>query len=348
MNDYVNSVSADGTTFRKAFSRVYAEEAALSYPRARKILDRLPGSTVIPIANYKNLFNRPNQSAALQKQAPALILAVQKPPFLYPGAAVCQDFGERHFYYTSCIRNCPYDCEYCYLQGMYPSGDIVIFVNMEDVFAEITEVLTKHPLYLCISFDTDLPALDGLTGFLSDWARFAAANPSLLLEVRTKSAAVSAVSALPVLDNMIFAVTVSPEPVRERFEHRTPSLSDRLKLVNTALSEGRQVRLCFDPMIKVRDFKTVYGELFRTVRETVPTEKLRDVSAGTFRISADYLKHMRSHRPCEITAYPYTNTDGVYGYDTENVREMLSFARSRLMEMIPEERIFLSEELPKG
>ena len=284
----------------------------------------------------------------MQKQAPALILAVLKPPYLYPGAAVCQDFGERHFFYTSCVMNCPYDCEYCYLQGMYPSGDIVIFVNLEDVFREISEVLKEHPLYLCISFDTDLPALEGLTGFLSDWADFALKNPSLLLEVRTKSAAVSAISKLPVTDNMIFAVTVSPDRISRRFEHRTPPLADRLNLARTALLQGRQVRLCFDPMIRTEDFKALYGELFEQVRTSLPTERLRDVSVGTFRISADYLKRMRRNRPCEVTAYPYTNTDGVYGYEPEHLRQMLAFAREKLTGFLPEEKIFFSEELPEG
>lgn len=333
---------------RRAFSRVYIEEAARQYPRTERILSRVSADTVIPIRDYKNVFNRPNQATALQKQAPALILAVLKPPFLYPGAAVCQDFGERHFYYTSCVMNCPYDCEYCYLQGMYPSGDIVIFVNLEDIFAEITKVLAKHPLYLCISFDTDLPALEGLTGFLKDWAEFARSSPSLLLEVRTKSAAVSAISPLPVLQNMILAITVSPEPLRKRFEHRTPPLIDRLNLARTALSEGRQVRLCFDPMIWTDNYEAVYGELFQTVSETLPVAALRDVSVGTFRISADYLKRMRKNRPCLITAYPYTNRDGVCGYEEQRTESMLRFAVSQLTGMLPAGKIFLSEDLPKG
>ena len=343
-----SSAAAGGAALRRAFSRIYVEEAAYAYPRTERILEKLSADTVIKIRDYKNIFNRPNQASALQKQAPAVILAVLKPPFLYPGAAVCQDFGERHFYYTSCVMNCPYDCEYCYLQGMYPSGDIVIFVNLEDIFTEITNFLKKHPLYVCISFDTDLPALEGLTGFLKDWAEFARNNPSLLLEVRTKSAAIQAISALPVLPNMILAVTVSPEPLRSRFEHRTASLSDRLNLVRTALLEGRPVRLCFDPMIWTPDFETLYGELFKTVREQIPAGKLRDVSVGTFRISAEYLKRMRKNRPCLVTAYPYTNQDGVYGYEPDRVQAMLGFAAKQLEGMLPKEKIFFSEDLPKG
>ena len=52
--------------------------------------------------------------------------------------------------------NCIFDCEYCYLKGMYPSANIVVFVNLEDIFAEVAQKLENHSLYLCVSHDTDL------------------------------------------------------------------------------------------------------------------------------------------------------------------------------------------------
>ena len=69
--------------------------------------------------------------------------------------------------------NCVYNCEYyCYLKGMYPSGNIVVFVNLEDIFAELEEILQKHPVYLCVSYDSDLMALEDLTGFVESWLGF--------------------------------------------------------------------------------------------------------------------------------------------------------------------------------
>ena len=52
------------------------------------------------------------------------------------------------FDYTSCMMNCVFDCEYCYLKGMYPSGNVVLFVNLDDIFDEVYKLLQKHP---CIS-----------------------------------------------------------------------------------------------------------------------------------------------------------------------------------------------------
>ena len=64
----------------------------------------------------------------------------QKKPiiFFYEGAPVCQDFGNTNFYYCSTMMNCIYDCSYCYLKGMYPSGHMVLFVNIEDTWKNLT------------------------------------------------------------------------------------------------------------------------------------------------------------------------------------------------------------------
>ena len=332
--------SSEKTALRKPYSRIYVEEAAAGHPRTAQILAKFPESVVIPISDYKNVFNRPRQPVQLQKEAPSLILALQKPPYLYAGPAVCQDFGESHFYYTSNVMNCPFLCDYCYLRGMYPSGDIVLFVNTEDTFCETERILKEHPLYLCISYDTDLLALEGITGFFGEWVGFAASHPALTIEVRTKSS--PNVLNYPVLPNVIYAVTLSPEAVIERFEHRTASLTARLRFAKSIIESGRPLRLCFDPMLWVPDFETVYGEFFERVFSEIPGEAVKDIGVGTFRIAADYLKRMRKNHPCEVTAYPYTLTDGVYGYDAERLSEMLSFAKAALTKYVDEKKLFFS------
>ncbi len=335
MNDSAKPV------YSRPFSHIYVESAAKDHPRARRLLARFPEAKVIECRDYKEIFSRPRQRPAVQRNSQALLLACAKQPAIHPGAAVCQSFGNEHFYYTSNVMNCIFDCEYCYLQGMYPCSHLVIFVNLEDTFAEIERMLQTHPMYISISYDTDLLALEALTGFLSDWCAFAASHPTLLLEVRTKAAASAVLSSLPVLQNVIWAFTLSPQTVIERHEHRTPPLSARLQTASKALSEGRRVRLCFDPLLRIPDFRTHYRELFRETFAALPPQKLTDVSLGVFRISREYLKNMRKNRPCGITCYPYELSDGVYHYGAEKTAELLDFAKEELTKYLPEEKLFL-------
>ena len=326
--------------YASAFSVVYVEEAAMEHPRTKAILSRLPRAEVIPCRNYREIFARPRQAPTRQKQSQALILAVSADAAIYDGAPVCQDFGNRHFYYTSCVMNCIFDCEYCYLQGMYPCGHIVVFVNLEDTFAALDAVLAKHEAYVCISYDTDLLALEPLLATTADWMHFAASRPGLTLELRTKCAAVPMLRALPALDNVILALTLSPESVIRAYEHHTPSLAARLAFASEALALGWPVRLCFDPMLAVPDAESVYRTMFETVADALPVSQIRDASVGVFRISGEYLRLMRRRRPCAVTYYPYVLTDNVYGYPEEIASRLLTIAREYLLQYFPEDRLF--------
>lgn len=326
--------------FADFFSHIYVEDGARSYPITQEILSRFRNSAVIPITHYKDIFNRSHQSFLLQKQAPALILAVKRGRLIYPGARVCQSFGNSHFYYTSNIMNCIYDCEYCYLQGMYPSGNIVLFVNLEDFFEETDGLLSAHPLYLCVSYDTDLPALEGITGFVRKWTDFAAKRPNLTIEIRTKAAYTPDFGEISVPQNVIYAWTLSPDAVTDGFEHRTPRLDARLRAAKSAVEAGCTVRLCFDPMIYIPDYQKIYAEFYSRVFDGISASDILDVSLGLFRISADYLKAMRKSRAGLVTSYPYTNSGGVCSYDKIKADEMLSFARNELSKYIEPRRIF--------
>lgn len=326
--------------FADFFSHIYVEDGARSYPVTREILSRFGNSGIIPITHYKDIFNRAHQSFFLQKQAPALILAVKHGRLIYPGARVCQSFGNSHFCYTSTVMNCVYDCEYCYLQGMYPSGNIVLFVNLEDFFEETDRLLSEHPLYLCVSYDTDLLALEGITGFAGKWVDFASKRPNLTIEIRTKAAYIPDFEKAPLPKNVIYAWTLSPDAVTDGFEHRTPRLDARLCAVRAAIDAGLTVRLCFDPMIYLPDYQKIYSEFYSRVFVEINASDILDVSLGLFRISADYLKSMRKSRTGLVTSYPYTNTDGVCGYDRKKADEMLTFARNELLKYIEPHRIF--------
>lgn len=325
--------------FAKNYSHIYIEDEAMNYPLTKDILKHFPNAEIISVRHYKDMFNRSKQDFVLQKSAQSLILAVNRSELIYPGARFCQSFGNEHFYYTSNIMNCIYDCEYCYLQGMYPSGNMVIFVNIEDYFNKIQAMLKEHPMYICISYDTDLLAVEGLCGFTQRWIDFTIANPGLTIEVRTKSMYDVTKLCKSSHPDIVFAWTLSPEEI-VKYEHYTPSLSCRLNAVNNAINNNCRVRLCFDPMIFVPDYKKIYRNFYKYVFERIDAAKIYDVSVGLFRISSEYLKSMRKKRSCAITTYPYDNTNGICSYDVKKSGEMLDFAESELSKYYPSDRIY--------
>lgn len=329
---------APAEMFPRPFTRIYAERQALKHPRAAGIFSRFKHLPVEEITHYKDVFNR---TVNADETGRGLILAEQKGTLLYPGAPVCQNFGNAHFYYASCIRNCVFDCEYCYLKGMYPAEDVVVFLNLEDYFTETEALLMKHPVYLCVSFDTDLLGMEGWTGFAGAWSAFAAGKEGLLVEIRTKCGNRAALSELTPSEQLILAVTLSPEPVALRYEHGAPGLGSRLLLAKEALEKGFPVRLCFDPILFVEDWEKVYASFLDQVFTTLPPERIRDVGVGTFRISREYLKTLRKRLPdSPVSQYPYTNLNGVSGYASELDQRMERHFLAKLTNFIEENRIF--------
>ncbi len=330
------------TGLQSKFAHIYVEQNIQHRERLQKVLSHFPNAKVIPIGHYKDVFNRSHQNFMLQHRTQNLILAEKKGQLVYPGAPVCQSFGNEHFYYTSSVMNCIFDCEYCYLKGMYPSGNLVIFLNPEDIFKEVEELLKMHPVYLCISYDTDLMALEHVLGYVQLWSEFVANHPTLTIEVRTKSADTSCYQNFTLSERCILAYTLSPDSVTESFEHGSGNLSARIRAAQTAMNLGFPVRLCFDPMIYVPGWEEKYAEMLDQVTDTLPMEQVRDVSVGSFRISNEYLKAMRRAMPdSAVVQFPYESYHGYYQYPKGLEAKMQDFLVEQLRMVVPGEKIFL-------
>ncbi|MBP5655238.1 MAG: radical SAM protein [Clostridiales bacterium] len=319
-------------------ARIYIEQDLISDPVALKIMGKLPSAKVIPIGHYKDVFCRPRQQYEVQRQHRSLIIARNTGRLIYDGAPMCQDFGMENFSYANSLMNCIYDCDYCFLKGVYDTANIVVFVNFEDYKKAVEEKLAQGPLYLCISYDTDLMALNGLCGLCDMWTDYARDKEGLTIEIRTKSAP----SHFTVSDHIIYAFTLSPDEVIARYEHGTPGLGSRLEAVRRALDSGANVRLCFDPLMKIEGFDEIYNGFIDRVASEVDLGAVRDMSVGTFRIPADYLKRMRRNCPMSEAAwYPYDNKDGVCGYEETLAARMASQVMDRLCRYTGKEKIYL-------
>ena len=335
--------------YQEHFQHIYVEEALLQTSGAARILQKFPKAKVVPIKHYKDIFNRKKQGRLAQSRSRKLILAKKEGQRLYNGAVVCQDFSESHFCYTSLLMNCPFHCAYCYLQGMYPSSNLVMFLNLEDYFSDCRKwIAEKGSLYLCISYDSDLLAMEGVYPYVEEFARFLNQENALRIEVRTKAGGEGLwrkMQKLPLSSDarkrMIFAFTLSPEEIIEEAEEGTARLSSRIFAIQKALEEGYLVRLCFDPMIYHPCWKELYSDLLQEVFEKISMEQIHDCSVGSFRISESYLKAMGKALPnSPHTQFPYENTGGYYHYPKELMEEMEGFLYSRLQEKLPKEKIF--------
>jgi len=330
--------------YNRQFSHVYVEENIFDNNKTLEILSKFQHSNIIKIKHYKDIFCRKNQNCYIQKRCKSLIIAEKEnnDNLIYRGAAVCQDFGNSNFYYTSNVMNCIYDCEYCYLQGMYSTSNIVVFINTDNIFAEAEKLLKNNSLYLCISYDTDILALENILGYVKEWVKFAAKHKNIKIEIRTKSANFNSIKNIKPSDNIILAWTLTPNEIIYKYEHNTPSLKNRIENIKCALNSGWKVRICFDPIIKEKNFEQIYKNLFDDVFCEINSKDINDVSIGTFRISHDYLKKMKKQCPYSpIVNYPFKLENGVFSYGSLENDLIINTIKNMLLNYISEEKIFI-------
>ncbi len=327
------------------FSAIYIEDAARDYPVTRAVLEKFPGLPRIPVRRYRDVFNRPRQNLLWQKDHRALILAVKEPPFLYPGPEVCQDFGADKFFYTSFLLGCPFRCDYCYLQGMYPSSYVTAFVNLEDFKGAIDDELARAPrenLYLALSYDTDLIAFDPVFPYLEELYPFFAAKKNLTAELRTKSANTAFFARYPASGPLVAAFSLAPDEVIRRTEKFTPSLDARLRTIRAAQDAGYSVRLCFDPVFVGAEYDALYEPFFETVFSRIDPEKVSAVSHGFFRMNRTFFRRIRKERPDSplyLTDFP--KSEDIVTYDEQLAGAVRERHLAVLSRYIPKERIFI-------
>lgn len=315
----------------KLFSHLYVEEQVLEHPQSLKIIEKFSSSKVIVIKHYKDVFNRVNQDFDAQSESKNLILAKKERGFLHKGSYFSDSFDHENFYYSSSLLGCLYDCEYCYLQGLYQSANSVLFVNIEDFFKEVEPLLDKKTL-IAISYDTDTLALESLLNLSSKWIDFAKDKPNLNLEIRTKSANFKALKGVEVNKNVVLAWSVSPQNIIDLYENKTPSLKQRLKAIKDAIDKGWRVRVSIDPIIITQNYKNLYIELVKELFESVDASKLYSMTIGSFRMSKDHLKTLKKLQRSDLAFYDYALEDNVAFY--KNEKEILDFMLKELKKFI--------------
>ncbi|RMH10889.1 MAG: DNA photolyase [Gammaproteobacteria bacterium] len=322
---------------------IYIEEAVRGHPHAQRILKRFPRATVVPCNRYTEIFNPKAQNFRLQKQSPALILAEKHGTTVLP-APPGYGIGSRHNYYFSHMLNCPYDCRYCFLQGMYRSAHYVIFINYDKYIDEINETIAKssESVHFFSGYDADSLAYDPITGFVDQFLPVFRQQPSALLELRTKSTQIRSLLRQSPIDNCVVAFSFTPQSLGE-LENGVPSLSRRLAAMQTLQENGWQLGIRFDPLIYHKDYRTSYADLFREVFDRLDVSRIHSVSLGTFRVPERFFEGMWKLYPEEpffSGSLQRNPANGMVGYSQTLENEMIGYCESVLLTYISSEQYF--------
>ncbi|GAB4201717.1 MAG: deoxyribodipyrimidine photo-lyase [Bacteroidia bacterium] len=312
---------------------VYVEKQIVGHPTTQSVLDKIHPSEILVINDYKEVLNQTNSHWGFNKAYQKIILAKRKSEFYYKGAALTSNVGHRHFYYNTLALNCLYHCEYCYLQGMYNTPHLVMFLNNKDFINAAKRLIRqlKSNIYLALSYDTDLPALEKYYPYCREWMDFAAIEKNITIEIRTKSNQLNFIQETEASENVILSFTLSPEQIQKKYEPFTPSLEQRLKAVKTSMDKGFRVMLCFDPLLFIPQYQSVYADFFENIFSIITPSTRISASVGTFRMNNDFLKRIRKNgNTSDIYLYSYEVKNKIATYPQHIRQEMITFVKSEL------------------
>ena len=326
------------------FDFIYIEEAVREHRRVRQICARYPTARLVPCDRFGEVFNRGAQNFRLQKKRPALVLAEKHGNFVLEAPAG-YGIGAIVNYYFSHMLNCIYDCRYCFLQGMYRSSHLVLFVNYEDFHAAIEDSARATGDSVCFfsGYDCDSLALEPLTGFASSFLpAFESLPDSATVELRTKSVQIAALLERDPVPNCVVAFSMVPDAVTQGLEPGVPSLSQRLRAMCELQNAGWNVGLRFDPLLASDDAETVYREFFERVFSAVDASRVHSVTLGPFRLPRDFHRRMTRLYPEEGLLYRgLEERDGLVSYTSEVEEPLRRCCEEEIVGYIAPERIFL-------
>ena len=331
--------------FLPDFSHIYVESQSIDSDIAEQSFKRFPKAKIIEIEDYKKIFNKNGQDFQIQKLSTKLILAKKQPPFIYPATDIIQDSGFSNFYYCTPILNCIYNCEYCFLQGMYSSANIVVFTNTDEMQEAVKKQILERkypdePLLLSLSYNTDILALDNILPLTKQWIDFANNTDDLFMEIRTKSGLTSSFNKLKPSEKILFAWTLSPNNVIQKYEHKTPLLERRIMSIQKIVDSGWPVRLSFDPILIYPNWKEDYKQMFERIKETISGDKIFDITIGVFRMSEDFFHRIKKTKPHSDLFYNnYDNSNNVKTVTKDQKEMVRDFALRHLDDYCSRDKI---------
>ena len=204
--------------------------------------------------------------------------------------------GEHYFFYHS--FNCIFECEYCYLQGYFSSPDIVLYVNHEEICAEITAICKKAPKrqhWFHGGEFSDSLALSHLTQELPVyWSTFSNL-PNAKLELRTKICRHS--SGVAFAAACQYRKLVQSLPTGESSQIRTQDIASVFALAGDCALSGSNYQLAvhLDPIIYSEQLETEYQHLLTALRARAPS--LAYLSLGVVRFSKDVFRQVKKNYP---------------------------------------------------
>jgi spore photoproduct lyase len=291
---------------------IYLEKNLQENERAKHIISCYKNPVILPIDNYKNIFDK---NIAWKTEKSIIIAKLNNTLTQVPEN---YGFSWIWFFFKNSL-NCVYDCRYCYLKGALKNNNMqVFFVNYEDMQAQIKEVLEKyknsqHPVWFYSSDYSDNLATDSISGFSDFFIPFFETLPNARMEIRTKSTNISHLLKHKNIKHTEIAFSLSPQEIIEKYEQKTPSLDMRIQAINTLIKNNWKVGLRFLPLLETKNYQEIYTNFLKYISEKIDFSQINSIFLwGLMYTYEDYNKILQKEKTLDVLYKLEKNEDGFF------------------------------------
>jgi len=281
-------------------SQIFVEKAALRLPTTQNILSRLSNLQpfIIDDLSQFTTSQRLTQPDANPNAKP-LILAVQKAEFLKncPGTRryICCGYQ-----ILNLINNCEINCSYCILQGYLNNPFIIVYVNIEDLFAECEAKLRKNPdkiFRIGTGELADSLSTDHLTRYSKALVRFFNDKNNAVIELKTKTTLIDNFIKEQHNRRTVIAWSLNTPKIIASEESFAPTLEQRLAAAARCQTAGFKLAFHFDPMIYYNEWEDDYQGVVEKLFAQIDPENIIWISLGALRYPPQLEKIIRNNHP---------------------------------------------------
>ncbi|MDH4199014.1 MAG: hypothetical protein OEV66_01415 [Spirochaetia bacterium] len=300
------------------------------------------------LEDYKEFIKESQNSISAKYDKRTLLIYPEKGNYLHAcpgsdGVVCCRyhvlDFG----------MNCPYDCQYCYLQTYAKIPFLTVAGNVDFLLADLKQKIAADPEIqwrIGSGEYADSLALDKLTGMGKILIEFFSQIDNATLELKTKSVEIEHLLGLNHNGKTVISWSLNPEYLVENVELYCSSMKQRVAAAKKAIEAGFQVAFHFDPVIYFDNWENEYSTLIEYLFSSIPETKIRWISLGTFRYSPGLKEQLRLRHPDEFItrAEMFLARDNKYRYLAPIRIKIYEFLLSEMQKYSPEMMVYLCME----
>ncbi len=225
-------------------------------------------------------------------------------------------------------ENCGFDCSYCSIQSFYHDNQVIFDSN----FAENLSRLRLDPdkiYHIGTGQSSDSLMWGNNHKMLDALTRFAASNPNVILEFKTKSANITYLSKIDIPSNIICTWSLNTQEIIQNEEHGTASLEGRLRAARKIADKGTLVGFHFHPIVHYLNWRKDYQQLFQQVQQLFEPAEVAMISLGTLTFIKPVVKKIRERNfHSKILKMPLEEAAGKLSYPLDIKLELFTHAYS--------------------